>query len=132
MDLMSMEALTQKLQLAINNCARFVYNIRKYDHISQYSLISWEQAWNPSWIQEMCCLFTKLFTPRHHSICMITWNSQAPDENTCVVPIHKYLTSSKMFFINAIKLWNKLRHCIKAESNYCSFKSAISKLYTTL
>ena len=28
----------KKLQLSTNNCARFVYNMRKYDHISQYSL----------------------------------------------------------------------------------------------
>ena len=27
----------KKLQVSINNCARFVYNKRKYDHISQYS-----------------------------------------------------------------------------------------------
>ena len=35
-----------------------------------------------------------------------------------VVPIHKYLTSSKMFFIKVIQLWNKLPHYTKSESNY--------------
>ena len=31
-------ASMNKLQLAINNCARFVYNKIKYDHISQCSV----------------------------------------------------------------------------------------------
>ena len=31
-------ASMKKLQLAIKNCAQFVYNKRKYDHISLYSV----------------------------------------------------------------------------------------------
>ena len=31
-------ASLKKLQLTINNCARFVYNKRKYDNISTYAM----------------------------------------------------------------------------------------------
>ena len=67
---------TKNLQLAINNCAWFVYNIRNYDNISQYSLNILDSSLNTRNV----LLITKLFTPRHHSIFMITWSSQAPGE----------------------------------------------------
>ena len=100
-----------KLQLAINNCARFVYNKRKYDHISQHSLNilrsslqSFLNTRNLLHIDKI--IYTK--TPQY--LCDYLEFSRSSRTKNLVVPIRKYLTSSKMFFINAIQLWNKLPH----------------------
>ena len=44
-----------------------------------------------------------------------------------VVPAIKNPTTSRMFFVNAIKLWNKLPQHIKMDSNHT--KHIIAKLY---
>ena len=123
----------KKLQLAINNCARFVYNKRKFDHISHYSsnilgmsLESFLDTRNLLLLHKI--IFNK--SPQYLYECL-EFSSSKRTKNL-VVPIHKYLTSSNMFFVNAIKLWNKLPHYVKADSNYYSFKSAVLKIYKTL
>ena len=45
-----------------------------------------------------------------------------------VEPAIKNLTTLRMFFVNAIYLWNKLPHHIKIESNYTTFKHTIEQL----
>ena len=122
----------KKLQLAINNCARFVYNKRKFDHISHYSsnilgmsLESFLDTRNLLLLHKI--IFNK--SPQYLYECLEFSSSKRT--KTLVVPIHKYLTSSNMFFVNAIELWNKLPHYVKADSNYYSFKSAVLKIYKT-
>ena len=120
----------QKLQITINNCARFVYNKRKFDHISflSHTILGSDLK---TFLNIRNLLFThKLITSKSPEY---LYNSLkfAVSARTCnlIVPTHRYLPSSRMFFVNAARLWNNLPHNIKNETNINVFKANIFNLY---
>lgn len=126
-------ASLNKLQLTVNNCARFVYNKRKYDHISTYSknilgsnLKAFLDTRNLLFIHKL--IFNK--TPDYLFECLIFSNSKRT--NNLAVPVHRHLTTSRMFFINAVNLWNQLPHHIKNIANLKIFKSALYKINNSI
>ena len=122
-------ALLKKLQLTINNCARFVYNKRKYDYISTYSmnilgtnLRDFHKTHNLLLIHKVICNKTADYLYG----CLAFSNFKRT--NNLAVPVHRYLTTSRMFFINVVNLWNQLPHEIKNVVNVKLFKSALCNI----
>ena len=121
----------KKLQLVINNCARFVYYKRKYDHISQCSLNILETTLSSFLnIRNMLMIHKVIYCRKQEYLHECFEFCKSRRTKNLVVPANKNLTTSRMFFVNAIKLWNKLPHHINMESNYTTFKHTIEKLYT--
>lgn len=98
-----------KLKLALNNCARYVYNKKKYDHISHLTL-------NILGFDVQVFLNYRNLIFMHKLI-----NSKRPEPLFCrlqfsqsnrtlnlIVPRFKYLNASRLFFINTVKPWNTL------------------------
>ena len=118
----------KKLQLAINYCARFIYCKRKYDHISEESrtilgstLQSYLNIRNLLLIHKI--IYTKSPDYLH---CFLKFSNSRRTHNI-ILPAHKQLTSSRMFFINAVRLWNSLPNSVKNQKNHLIFKTAIIK-----
>ena len=97
--------LMRQLQLAINNCTRFVYNKSKYDHISQYSSNIQGTSLEAFLNTGNLLLLHKIIrtkTPLYLYECL-TFSSSRRTHNL-LVSAHKYQTTSRMFFVNAVKL----------------------------
>ena len=108
-------ASLKKLQLTINNCARFVYNKRRYDHISTYAMnilgTNLRGFLNTrNWLS--IHKFIRNKTPDYLYECLVLSNSKRT--NNLAVPVHKYFTTSRMFFINAISLLKQLPQQMKS------------------
>lgn len=116
----------KKLQLALNNCARYIFSKRKFEHISEFS------------IKIMGCSLTNFLNYRNLVFLnQLIYKRQpeylfrnlcfAKSDRTCnlIVPRYKYLSSSRTFFVSAIKLWNSLPNVVKNERNTARFKLAL-------
>ena len=118
----------QKLQYVINNAARYAFNKRKFDRISTYS------------IQILNCDIYNYFKKINLYFMFKLIHSKVPDylfrklkfvQSTrtfnLVIPKHKYLTTSRTFFISAVKCWNSLPITTKKSRNLALFKLNVDK-----
>lgn len=121
-----------KLQVSFNNATRYVFNLRKYSSISSYNKIILGIN-----LQDYLCYRNLLFLHR-----ILTY--KAPHylyeklaigtSSRCkmlILPELKHLNSSRLFFINAIRLWNSLPTTIRLINNASSFKKCLFDLYKT-
>ena len=116
----------KKLQLAMKNCARFIYDKRKYEHISQYcSNILRTTLSSFLNIRNMLIMHKVIYCKKPEYLHECLEFCKSGRTQNLVVPAINHSTTSRMFFVNAIKLWNKLRHHIKKESNYTTIKHTI-------
>lgn len=121
-----------KLQLLLNNSARFIFSKSRYDHISEFSfqilnlsLVNFFKVRNTIFLQKLLTnkaplyLYEKLIpasSPRTHNL---------------IIPQFKYVTSSRMFFVNAPRIWNSLPPEIKSEDNFRRFKLAVLNYFSS-
>ena len=119
-------ASKQKLQLVINSAARYVYNQRKFDHISMYSkrilncdITNFFNVINLVFIHKL--IYTQC--PQYLSS-KLTYAHSSRTQNL-ILPNFKYLVTSRTFFVSAVKLWNMLPPVIKTIQNQRLFKKAV-------
>jgi len=119
-----------KMNVLYNNIARYIFNRRRFDHISDCS----KQIFSIS--------FDNLLKLRTLSTLHKIINSKTPEylynkitftrssrSNNILIPRHKILTSERQFFIHSARLWNLLPNSIKTLTNTYTFKkSATSSL----
>lgn len=121
-------ASVQKLQLVVNNAARYIFLLRKHDHISNYSrkifdcsVSTYFDILNVSFLQKL--IYSQcpgyLYSILRFARSFRTFN--------LIVDTSKYIVSSRMFFISAVKLWNSLPINIKSIRNNKLFKLAVRR-----
>lgn len=115
-----------KLQVAFNNMVRYVYGLRRYDHVSLYqnSILGCTLA---QFLDARNCIFlhkiiysrlpTYLFTKLQFAQSARTFN--------LIIQPFNYLNSTRLFFTYTIRLWNSLPEHIKRTWRASSFKKAI-------
>lgn len=122
-----------KLNMALNNTARFIYGKRKYDHISEFTksilgsnLESYLKIRNILFLYKLiryrqpCYLYRKLNlvqSSRTHNI---------------IVPRYKTLTASRLFFVSVVRIWNSLPTSIKCITMFGCFKTAVTNILSKI
>lgn len=130
--------LLNKLDRLLNNCIRFVFNLRKYDHVSAHRLqLQWLPIRQRREQRALTTLFSFLDSPSspsylsslfqytcaNHSKYLRSSNNrllQCPTHHT------KFLHSS--FFIQSILLWNALPTDVRLLSGRLTFKRRVREL----
>ena len=129
--------LLNKLDRLLNNCIRFVFNLRKYDHVSEYRLLlKWLPIRQRRSMRALTTLFSLLFSPNPPSY--LTSHFQYLSTNHA-----KYLRSSNnrllqcpshrsdflhsTFFVQSVLLWNALPLEIRMANSRLSFKVKVRK-----
>ena len=122
----------KKLQLAINNCARFIYNKRKYDHITKESLSILNMTL-PAYLNlRNLLLIHKIIHNKSPQYLYDALNfARSTRTHNIIIPQYQLQTSSRMFFINAVRLWNSLPNDLKNIRNYNIYKAAILNMNIT-
>jgi len=119
-----------KLQLALNNAARYIFNKRKYDHISNYAKEILNCDIN-SYFNKLNLIY--LFKLIHSNVPEYLFAKlsfvQSTRTRNLVTPTFNYLVSSRTFFVSAVKLWNSLPNSTKQSPNLKLFKLAIDDLF---
>lgn len=130
----SLDSLSQrKLQVAFNDAVRYIYGIRRYDHISVFArgLIGCTLQ---EYINARNCIFLhKIMNTQCPSYLYNRLNFTRSSRTVNLIPYRcNYLNSSRLFFIHTVRLWNSLPSQIKNISNPSNFKSAILQHFSNL
>ena len=98
-----------KLQVIFNDCIRYIYHLRRFDHISMYSDIIFGCSLF-KYLDYRCCYFLyKLRCSGNPTYLynLITFANSRRTENF-IVPRFTCRSLGMSFFVYAIKLWNAL------------------------
>lgn len=132
------EEQLNKLERIQNLCIRFIFGLRKYDHVSQYRA---RLKWLPIRLRRnthiLCLLYNILFCPLTPYYLKERFEFIHPPGSPCRpsvsfllrVPMHKSSTFTYSFTVSAIKLWNSLPNHIRNSTSLCSFKNKLKQYY---
>lgn len=133
------QILLDKLDRLLNNCIRFIYGLRKFDHISQYrSILKWLPIRQRRDSRMLCTLFSILYDPSVPAYLksLFTWQSNThnrhlrSNENLSLhVPFSRTEILNQSFSHRAIRLWNTLPADIRISPSKISFKRQIKLLF---
>jgi len=119
-------ASRQKVQLCLNNAARYVFQLRKYDHISAYSCQLLNCDISTFYTVMNLVFLHKLINTQCPSYLFDKLNfAQSARTLNLIIPNFNYLVTSRMFFVSAVKLWNALPSSVKSIRNPKLFKLAV-------
>lgn len=116
----------RKLRVAFNSTIRYIYGLRRYDHVSHLSKILLDMSFD-CYIKfrTLILLFDILKT---HQPPYLYSKLQFPASNrsTCLIlPRFTCLTSERQFFISAIRLWNSLPNYLRVLNDRQRFKKEL-------
>ncbi|KAJ8735149.1 hypothetical protein PYW08_014399 [Mythimna loreyi] len=124
--------LLNKLDRLLNNCIRFVFNLRKYDHISKHRLLlKWLPIRQRRALRALTTLFSFLEKPSSPLYLMSdikflssghNKNLRSTNNRLLRCPSHRSGLIHSSFFVQAISLWNALPLDVRMATSRFSFK----------
>ena len=115
----------KKLQLAINYCARFIYWKRKYDHISEASLIILGSMLQLHLnVRNLLLIHKIIYTKSPDYLHSFLKLSNSRRTHNIILAAHKQLTLSRMFFYKCMS-----PNAVKNQENNLIFKTVIGKIF---
>lgn len=125
-------ASRRRLNVIFNNICRYVYGIRKYDHISAHSTLLYGVSLdNLLKIRTLLLLHKIVYTesPPYLFDRLVFARS---NRGKMIIPIrHRTLISDWQFFIHALRLWNTLPHSIQTTSNATHFGKLAFEVFSS-
>ncbi|CAK1579495.1 unnamed protein product [Parnassius mnemosyne] len=131
--------LVNKLDRLLNNCIRFIYGLRKYDHVSFYrSQLKWLNIPQRRNLRILSTLFTILNDPLapEYLKCKFQYLGSSHDCNlrsrnnlVLQIPSHRTGFLSNSFAVTAVRLWNTLPLAIRKSPNKWIFKTNVKEHY---
>lgn len=132
------EELLNKLERLQNICIRFVFNLKKYDHVSNFRKIL---KWLPIRLRRnsriLCLLFNILHNPKTPSYLRERFSYSRPSDAPCRSHLKNLLKSpphstdfySYSFTVHAVQLWNSLPPDIRDCRTIAVFKRRVKEHY---
>ena len=124
------DELNIKLERLLNNGIRYIYGLRKFDHVSSYrNKLRWLQVHNRRKYL-MGCLLYKLFNNRQpayltkYFATYIRPRDLRGDPSPLVIPRHSSKVTTCSFHVTSAYLWNALPPTIRNHPTISSFKRA--------
>lgn len=119
------------LTIALNNCTRFIYGIRRYDHLSHHrnAILGCSLE---NYLKIRSCIFLHNIiqhkTPGYlHN--KLQWGTSLRCYNL-KIPQFNFLNSSRLFFVESSRIWNSLPLDIKIINSKYLFKKSLSLFIT--
>ena len=122
---------SNKLNKLYNNIARYIFGLKKFDHVSQYTKQIFGMCFNDLIKFRVLILLHKIINtgePSYlHNKIVFTQSARTKD---LIITRHKYSISERQFFIYASRLWNSLPNYIKIIKNSVHFKNKLQLHFT--
>ncbi|XP_057318961.1 uncharacterized protein LOC130663635 [Microplitis mediator] len=123
--------LQTRLQRKFNACIRFIFQLRRYDHITPYrKQLGWLTLQSRREFL-ICCIVYKMLHLNHDPILrenfriLLSVRGRAARQNDVFYqPSCRTVSYEKSFLFSAIRLWNQLPSEIVAMNNYTEFRTA--------
>lgn len=122
----------RKLNVAFNNISRYVYGVKRYDHISNFS----QQLYGTNFdnllkIKVLVFLHKTIFTKQPpHLYKRITFSRSGRGNKINSIKYKNHI-SEWHFFVHAVRLWNTLPNGTQLLSNAQQFKRNITNLFSS-
>lgn len=128
-----------KLDRLLNNCVRFIFGLRKFDHISEFrAKLKWLPIRQRRNLRTLSLLYSILHDPAtpNYLKCKFQFLSDTHDLNLrstnnliLNLPLHRTGFVSNSFALRAMRLWNDLPSDIRLLNSKFSFKRAVRNHY---
>lgn len=114
---------TRKLNVLYNNIIRYVFGLRKYDHVSSYARslygVSFENLLK---IRTLLLLHKIIYTEKPKYLHNQLQFARSNRGKRLILPMHRCLVSEWQFLVTAVRLWNTLPHSQQLLSNATHFR----------
>lgn len=121
-------ACKRKLNVVFNNIIRYIFGLRRYDRVSNFSncllSMSLEKYFQ---FRTLSLLSDILFTTQPPYLFERITRASSARSDQLIQPRYASLTSEHQFFINASRLWNSLPRHIKRTNNNTHFKTQLKQ-----
>lgn len=120
----------RKLQIAQNACIRFIFDLRRYDHVSEFygqtNILSIEKRRNFHSLLLLHKILNNCYqTQLLQNFKMLTLERSRSSRLLCI-PRHNTVSYSKSFTVTVIRIWNSLPTYLKQISDFRKFKTRLS------
>lgn len=119
-----------KLNVAFNNVTRYVYGLKRYDHISNWKkdILGCDIE---GYLKARNCIFMfKILKNKIPNYLFEKLNlSRSPRSINLIIPSFNYLNSARLFFVNTARLWNSLPNILKNINSFHLFKREVFKFF---
>ncbi|KAI5735394.1 hypothetical protein M8J77_017740 [Diaphorina citri] len=131
--------LAQSLQVAQNACVRYVCNLRRYDHVSDfYTQLKWLSLEKRRNVHDLTLLFKILTTQMPHYLHEVFqylsdlghYPTRSQNTRALEIPLHRTLAYSNSFHIRAARLWNNLPVDIRNTLSTDGFKVLVKEFFS--
>lgn len=135
------EEILDRLERLQNVCIRYIFGLRKFDHISSFRK---KLGWLPIRLRRnsrlLSLLYNILFNPSYPSYLRDRFDFLYPLDLPCRpcvrnllrVPVHNTSYFSSSFSVRAVKLWNSLPHSIRTSESLDIFKNRLKQYYLSI
>ncbi|XP_041984069.1 uncharacterized protein LOC121736751 [Aricia agestis] len=132
------EELLYRLERLQNLCIRFVFGLKKYDHVSAFRS---KLKWLPIRLRRnshiLSLLYKILYNPISPSYLIDRFNFARSLDIPCrsnvrtnlSLPSHRSNFFSYSFTVHAVRLWNSLPHTIRDSPSFAVFKKRLKEHY---
>lgn len=112
-----------KLELLLNNCVRYVYGLRKYDHVTEFRRKMLGCDLHDFYDYRACLQVFKL-TKEHEPLYLYSKLQclKSTRTNNILVPINYGNIFNSSFFVRGISLWNSLPLQVKQSASLAAFR----------
>lgn len=122
---------TKRLKLIFNNICRYVYGVRKYEHISPFSTKLYGVSFENLLKIRTLSLLQKVVFTKSPSYLFEKLSFARSNRGNILIPLrHRTLVSDWHFFIHSIRLWNNLPNHIQTTSNATHFRKLLFEHYS--
>lgn len=113
----------RKLEVAFNDCIRFIHNLRRYDHISPYRHSVFGCSLSDYRDFRVLCFYHAIINNRKPSyLNEFIQLSQSRRNNNAIIPRFRRLSGQRSFFVHAAQLWNSIPVEIQRIESVGTFK----------
>lgn len=118
---------TRKVNVAFNDCVRFVYNLKRYDHVSSYANAILECPIQTYIDRRALSLLHKLIVAKTPSYLYEQLNFlHSSRHESLLIPRMKYKVGQRSFFVVVSRLWNSLPNSVRRLLRTSDFKNALN------
>ena len=120
----------KKLTVALNNTARYVFNLTKYERVSDRVIEIFGCDLRVYFNVRNCLFLRKLLINKQPVYLYDKISLFRSDRNkNLVIPHYHYVASERLFFVSAARLWNKLPNSIRMLRDSGEFKAETTSFF---
>jgi hypothetical protein len=123
------DELSLKLDRALNACVRFIFDLRKDEHISQYyTALAWLRVSDRRYLHVLRLIRLLIHDKTPHYLSeKFTFlnNPHTRSELTLRIPNHRTSVFNKSFTVSGCRAWNALPICVRKSESAKSYREAI-------